>query len=331
MMSRASTKRTIKATIEAWELVQPFVISRGAKTHAHVVVCEVFENGLVGRGEAVPYGRYGESPEGVVAALENVPCGDLTRVTLGSRLPAGAARNALDLALWDLEAKHSGTRVYDLIGAAAVVAVQTAFTLSLGSPGAMAEQARGASNLTLLKLKLGGGVDDIARMKAVRSARPDARLVADANEAWAVEDMGALCDAAASYNFEFIEQPLCAGEDEFLSSFDHCIPICADESVHTCHELDQLVGLYDAVNIKLDKAGGLSEALEMCKRARKLGFKVMLGSMVSTSLGVAPALVLSQWADWVDLDGPLLLKNDRACGLKITDGWIAPCSRELWG
>jgi len=315
---------------ETWRLARPFVISRGTKTEAHVVVVTLSDGTHSGRGECVPYGRYGETVASVVDAIRSVgPIGD--RTSLQSALPPGAARNAYDCALWDLEAKRAGRRVHELIGAPLPRALLTASTLSLGTPSEMAEAAASVGTLPLLKLKLGGDLLDAERMAAVRAARPDARLVADANEAWPPELLSPLLAAAAAARFELIEQPLPAGADAMLAGIPHAVPICADESVHAHNDLSALAGRYDAVNIKLDKAGGLTEALIMADAVRTLGLKIMVGCMVSTSLAMAPATLIAERADWVDLDGPLLLAHDREHGLAAGNGLISPPSAALWG
>lgn len=315
---------------ERFALKEPFVISRGTKTHAEVIVVEVRdEGGQVGRGEAVPYARYEES---VVGALEAIAAyaGPLERQALRGAMPAGAARNAIDCALFDLAAKSKGMRAHQLVGLRQLAAVETAFTLSLGTADAMAAAALRVPHLKLLKLKL-GGMGDAERLAAVRAARPDARLIADANEAWSEAMLEPLMAAAAAARVDVIEQPLPAGADAALARIERLVPVCADESAHTTANLAHLMDRYDAVNIKLDKSGGLTEALDMLGEAQRLGFKVMVGSMVSTSLAVAPALILAHQARWVDLDGPLLLAQDRAHGLEIHDGWISPPTPELWG
>ncbi len=321
--------RIIEAGGEAWPLAQPFVIARGAKTQANVVLVRVSDGDCVGRGESVPYSRYGETVEGALAALRAIE-GPIDRQRLSEALPAGAARNALDCALWDLEAKRAGKRAWTLAGLPEPAPVRTAFTLSLGDPAAMAAAAKAVPHLTLLKLKL-GGMGDPERLAAVRAARPDARLIADANEAWTPDMLAPFLAAAAAAGVELIEQPLPADADEPLAHIAHSVPVCADESAHTRSDLDRLVAKYDAVNIKLDKTGGLTEALAMAKAARGAGFKIMVGSMVATSLAVAPALLVAQGAAWVDLDGPLLLARDRTPGLAIENGRISPPSPELWG
>ncbi|MEO8419762.1 MAG: N-acetyl-D-Glu racemase DgcA [Hyphomicrobium sp.] len=328
-MALPGEAQLIEAQAETWPLAKPFVIARGAKTEAHVVVARVGASGHEGRGEAVPYARYGETVEDALHALRGLR-GPLTRERLPELLSAGAARNALDCALWDLEAKLAGKRAWDLAGLPAPQPAMTCYTLSLGDPPQMAAAARDVAHLKLLKLKLGGDGDD-ARMAAVRAARPDARLVADANEAWAPEQLERFLAAAFAAGVELIEQPLPAGADEALADITRAVPVCADESAHTRADLPRLKGRYDAVNIKLDKAGGLTEALAMAQAAKAAGFRIMVGSMVATSLAAAPALLLSGYADWVDLDGPLLLARDRDPPLDISDGWISPPTRELWG
>jgi len=318
----------IEAVAEDWPLARAFVISRGAKTQARVIVAHVSDGTHIGRGEAVPYARYGES---VDDALEQIrACTARDRTTLAATMPPGAARNALDCAFWDLEAKCQGIPAHTLAGTRPVMAVETAYTLSLDAAEAMAREARLAANLNLLKLKL-GAEGDADRMRAVRSARPDARLIVDANEGWSTDELQGLMEVAAEMGVELIEQPLPAGADEILARLHRPVPVCADESALTSEDIEKLVGRYDAVNIKLDKAGGLTAALEMQAAARQKNFKIMIGSMVATSLAVAPALLLAGDADWVDLDGPLLLARDRPDGLVIRDGWIHPASSGLWG
>ncbi len=323
------TDRTIRVAHEAWPLAQPFVIARGAKTEARVVVVTIAQGGVEGRGECVPYARYGETAEATAAAIiaAGAPAshGDLARL-----LPPGAARNALDCALFDLEAKLAGVPVAQLLKRPEPGARETCFTLSLDTPEAMADAARRVPHLQLLKLKL-GGVGDDARMRAVRAARPDARLVGDANEAWTVELLDPFLAVAADCGFETIEQPLPAEADDALVACDRPVAVCADESAHVASDIAALVDRYDAVNIKLDKAGGLTEALAMADAARAAGLDIMAGSMVSTSLGVAPAMIVAQYARWVDLDGPLLLAQDREPGIVIRDGIIEPPQRGLWG
>jgi L-alanine-DL-glutamate epimerase-like enolase superfamily enzyme len=319
--------------VERWPIRGQFTIARGAKREAQVVVAEIGDGTHLGRGECVPYARYGESVEGVVAAIEG--CREalaqgLDRAGLAGLLPAGAARNALDCALWDLAAKQAGQRAASLAGLPPLHAVSTAFTISLGDPQTMAAQAQAAGRHSLLKLKL-GGAGDPERLAAVRAAVPHTRLIADANEAWQPDETESLLGAAAEAGVELVEQPLPAGEDALLEQIEHRVPVCADESVHDRASLDALARRYDAVNIKLDKTGGLTEALLVAERARTLGLKIMVGSMVATSLSMAPALLVAQDADWVDLDGPLLLDADRKPGLTYEADMVFPPAPELWG
>jgi len=319
----------IEVTGQAWLLAQPFVIARGAKREANVVVVRVSDGRHSGRGEAVPYARFGETVDGTLAALRAFE-GPLDRARLSDVLAPGALRNVLDCALWDFEAKRAGLRAWQLAGLPEPRPVQTAYTLSLGTPEGMAAAAKAVPHLDLLKLKLGGPGDG-ERLAAVREARPEARLIADANEAWTEDMLAPFLEAAARAGVELIEQPLPADADAALARCARPIPVCADESAHTSADLERLAGRYDAVNIKLDKAGGLTEALNFAREARARGLKIMVGSMVATSLAVAPALLLAQDADWVDLDGPLLLKRDREPGLIIKNGWISPPEPALWG
>jgi L-alanine-DL-glutamate epimerase-like enolase superfamily enzyme len=319
--------------VETWPLKSAFVIARGAKTEARVVTVTIRDGAITGRGECVPYARYGETVEDVVSLLERVQAdvGCLSsREALTGALNAGAARNALDCALWDLEAKRQGIRAAILAGLQELHALETCYTLSFDTPTAMAAAARTVPHLKLLKLKLGGAGDD-ERLRAVRHTRPDVRLVADANEAWTPDMLAPFLAAAAEANVELIEQPLPAGSDTALDELQHDVPICADESAHTRTDIPLLARHYEAVNIKLDKTGGLTEALAMAKAARAAGLKIMVGSMVSTSLALAPAFLVAQGADWIDLDGPLLLAADRPHGFVIENGRIAPPDAALWG
>jgi L-alanine-DL-glutamate epimerase-like enolase superfamily enzyme len=321
---------TIEARREAWPLREAFIISRGVKTAAEVVVVEISDGSYIGRGEAVPYARYGETVEGVLDAIRSAANQISSHDDLARQLKPGAALNALDCAFWDLETKQMGIRVSERARLPVPVAKITAFTLSLDAPGVMAEKAKRASHLPLLKLKLGGAGDD-ARIRAVREARPEARLLVDANEAWAEETIVPLLHVAAECGIELIEQPLPAGHDNVLRDIPHLVPLCADESFHTADDIPSLLGLYDAVNIKLDKAGGLTGAIRAAAEARHHGLKIMVGSMVGTSLSVAPAMLLAPCADWIDLDGPLLLARDREHGLQIQNGLIQPPAPQLWG
>ncbi len=320
---------TVKAGAETWPIAGSFVISRGARTEAAVVVAEVSDGTHVGRGECVPYARYGETVESVLSEIRAVDLVD-DRKALRWKTPPGAARNALDCALWDLEAKKSGTRAWKLAGLVAPEPVLTCFTLSLGTPDSMAEAARAAAHMRLLKVKL-GGEGDPARLHAVRRAVPDAELVVDANEAWNAANFAENMRACAETHVALVEQPLPAGADDLLRDVDHIVPICADESVHVTADLDRLAGKYEGVNVKLDKSGGLTEALELVDEARRRELLVMVGCMVGTSLAMAPAMLIAQEADFVDLDGPLLLARDRTPGLVYSDALVMPPDPTLWG
>jgi L-alanine-DL-glutamate epimerase-like enolase superfamily enzyme len=320
----------IEARSEIWPLKEAFTISRGSKTAAHVVVVTVRDGAYEGRGEAVPYARYGETVDDMLADINRISPAIAGHRDLVHILKPGAALNALDCAFWDLEAKRSGKSVATLAGLSEPVTKLTAFTISLDTPDAMAAKAAEARDLPLLKLKL-GGAGDAERMRAVRDARPDARLLVDANESWTPDLLAEFIAVAAACKVEVIEQPLPASAEDALRSIAHAVPICADESVHTAADLDHLEDLYDAVNIKLDKAGGLTGALVLSREARRRGLKVMIGSMVATSLAVAPAMLLAAEAEWIDLDGPLLLARDRQPSLRIENGMIFPPASELWG
>ena len=325
--------RDLKVGVERFPIRGGFTISRGAKHEAVVVVATIRDGASSGRGECVPYARYGESVEGVAQAAEACAPAIATGVDrdgLQALLPPGAARNALDCALWDLEAKISGRSAAERAGLAPLRAVGTAFTISLAAPEEMAARAREAAHYPLLKLKLGGNGDE-ARLAAIRDAVPHARLIADANEAWRASDLKRLLAAAKAAGVELIEQPLPAGDDAALQHIARIVPVCADESVHDRASLRDLPARYDAVNIKLDKTGGLTEALATAAEARTHGLKIMVGCMVATSLAMAPALLLAQDADWVDLDGPLLLDRDRVPGLAYTSGTVMPAPAALWG
>lgn len=318
---------------EAFPIAGAFTISRGSKREALVVVARVGAGGLVGSGECVPYARYGETVDGVVATIRAcAAAGPLGRGRIRHELPAGAARNALDCALIDLEAKRTGTSAAAVLGVTAINEARlTCFTLSLDSPTAMADAAAKARDMPLLKLKLGGGLADAERLSAVRRARRDARLVADANEAWSEADIVPLLAAAKAADVELIEQPLPAGADGALARIERTVPICADESAHTADDIARLADRYDAVNIKLDKAGGPAAALAMAAAARRTGLRVMVGCMVATSLAMAPAWLLAGYADWLDLDGPLLLARDRELAIHYTAGKMHPPPAGLWG
>ncbi len=318
---------------ESWPIRGAFTISRGSKSAAEVVVAELVEGEHLGRGECVPYARYGESVEGVMAALEGL-AGDLEsgldREGLQAALPAGAARNALDCAFWDLEAKRAGKRVWVLLGLAPPEPLVTAYTLSLDTAAEMGRAAAANAGRPLLKLKL-AGPDDLERVAAVRAGAPEARLIVDANEGWDAEQYAALAPALADLGVELIEQPLPAGGDAPLAGLARPVPVCADESCHDSASLAALAGRYDAVNIKLDKTGGLTEALKLKAAAEAAGFEIMVGCMLATSLAMAPALLVAQGAKVVDLDGPLLLEGDRPQGLRFEGSLVHPPAPELWG
>jgi len=323
----------LTARLERWPLAKPFVISRGAKTEAEVVVAEIVEGHLIGRGEGVPYARFGESAESVLlqiaSAREALEAG-AGRERLDALLPAGAARNAIDCALWDLEAKRAGVRAWVLAGRPRLDPVKTCFTLSLATPEAMAEAARANARRPVLKLKI-GSADDLDAIAAVRTAAPRTRLIVDANEALSFEGMRRMLPDLERLGVKLLEQPLPAGEDEALEGFASTVPLCADESLHTRAELAACARRYSTANVKLDKAGGLTEALALVAEARSRGLRIMVGSMVGTSLGVAPALIAAQGAEYVDLDGPLLLARDRSPGLSVVGSLIEPPPPELWG
>jgi L-alanine-DL-glutamate epimerase-like enolase superfamily enzyme len=325
--------RQLAAVIERWPIAGSFTISRGAKTEAVTVVAEVSQGGRSGRGECVPYPRYGETPEATLAALvamqEPLSRG-LDRIGLQAAMPPGAARNALDCALLDLEAKMAGRRAWTLLGRPAPRPCTTAFTISLGTPEAMAAATAKAAHRPLLKIKLGGDGDG-ARIAAVRKEAPESELIVDANEAWTSDNLEQNLLACASAGVTLVEQPLPAGKDEALARIKRPIAVCADESVHDRASLAGLRGRYDAVNIKLDKTGGLTEALAMADAAQALGFEIMIGCMVATSLAMAPAMLLAPQARFVDLDGPLLLARDRDGGLRYDGSLVYPPEAALWG
>jgi L-alanine-DL-glutamate epimerase-like enolase superfamily enzyme len=322
-------------TIERWPLAGAFTISRGSKTEAVVVVAELRDGAHRGRGEAVPYARYGETPEGVVAAIESIrPLFQrgLDRIALQAALPGGAARNAVDCAFWDLSAKRTGRRVHDLAGLSVPKPLVTAYTISLASPATMAAAAERASSRPLLKVKLGGADgNDAVRIAEVRRAAPKAELIVDANEGWSENNLATNLAACADAGVTLIEQPLAEARDLALARTARPIAVCADESVHDRASLDALAGKYDAINIKLDKTGGLTEALALAAEADRRGFAIMVGCMVATSLAMAPALLVAQQASVIDLDGPLLLANDRPEGLRYVGSTAYPAEPALWG
>lgn len=318
--------RRLRATAETFPIAGAFTISRGAKTTAEVVICEIESSGQVGRGECVPYARYGESVESVIAQIEGVAAairGDANRQDLLALLPAGAARNAVDCALWDLEAKKAGKSLAALAGMPAPKPMITAYTLSLGTPESMRDAAATAAHRPLLKVKL-GGEGDPARIAAVRAGAPNSRIVVDANEAWRAETLGANLAACEAAGVELIEQPLPAGEDAALAGVKTPITICADESIHDAASLAHLPSWYSAINIKLDKAGGLTDALALLKAGRARGLKIMVGCMLGTSLAMKPAVLIGEGAEFVDLDGPLLLAKDREDAIRYEGSLLIP-------
>lgn len=325
--------RSLEILTDSFPIAGAFTIARGTKTSAEVIVCVISERDAVGRGECVPYGRYGETIESVATQIEAArPLveGGLTRAELQRAMPPGAARNAVDCALWDLGAKLTGTPVAARLGLHAPQPLTTAFTISLGESGEMAAQARANATRALLKVKVGTG-DDETRIRAVRAAAPDAAIILDANEGWTENTLVHHLRVAAETGIALVEQPLPAGKDELLADIERPILVCADESVHHAGDLASLRDRYDAINIKLDKTGGLTEALAMKFEAQRLGFRIMLGCMVGTSLAMAPAVLLAQGVDFVDLDGPLLLARDREPGLRYAASLVWPPEPALWG
>jgi L-Ala-D/L-Glu epimerase len=317
----------------AWPLAQAFAISRGSRTTAEVVVAEVSDGEFRGRGECVPYPRYGESVDSVVQTLEAMKgavFSGLDRHELQRAMPPGAARNALDCAFWDLDGKRDDRRVADMAGLGQLRPLVTAYTLSLDTPERMGEAAAANRDRPLLKLKVTGD-GDIERVRAVRRNAPQSRLIVDANEGWSERHLTEIMPMLAEFGVELIEQPLPAGADDALARLPHPIPVCADEACHTREDLDLLAGKYDAVNVKLDKTGGLTEALALAEAAAARGFKIMVGCMIGSSLAMAPALLVAQRAAFVDLDGPLLLASDRSPGLRYDGSTVYPPDPALWG
>jgi L-Ala-D/L-Glu epimerase len=319
----------IAVTIDRFTLAQPFTISRGSKTHADVLTVRITRGGAMGWGECVPYARYGETLDSVIAHIENLP-NDITQSALQNALPAGAARNAVDCALWDLAAKQEGRRVWDMADWPIPKPVQTAFTLSLDTPEAMLAAAQAHANRPILKIKL-GTPDDMPRLEAVRRGAPNSTLIIDANEGWTPEIYTELAPHLIRLGVALVEQPLPADADEMLGEIARPLPVCADESAHDAESLAKLRGKYDMVNLKLDKTGGLTEGLIARKTAQRLGLRVMVGCMVGSSLGMAPAVILAQGADYCDLDGPLLLREDRDSPLFYDADGVHPPPQNLWG
>ena len=325
--------RTLTARIERWPIAGAFTISRGSKTEAVVATVEIAADGFTGRGEGTPYLRNGETPDSVMAEIEAARAfveGGGHRDGLQAAMKPGAARNAVDCALWDLKAKRDGVRAYELAGLTRLAPLKTAYTLSFAAPEAMAQQAAANARRPLLKLKI-GGPGDLDRVEAVRAAAPKCRLIVDANEGLTFDDLKRLAPDFARLGVMLIEQPLKAAEDAALEGYDGPVPLCADESLHTRAELPLCARRYRVANIKLDKAGGLTEALALKAAAQAQGMDIMVGCMVATSLAMAPALILAQGAAFVDLDGPLLLAEDRKPGLTYLGSMIEPPPPELWG
>ena len=319
----------ITVTPDTFALAQTFTISRGSKTHAHVLTVSVTRSGSTGRGECVPYARYGESLESVTAQIAALPQ-DITPKALQTALPPGAARNALDCALWDQAAKASGQRVWQLAGLPEPRPVPVAFTLSLNTPEAMRLEAAKNAYRPILKVKL-GTPEDMPRLEAVRQGAPNATLIIDANEGWTPEIYADLAPHLIRLGVALVEQPLPQGADDMLSEIARPLPVCADESAHDAASLAALVGKYDMVNLKLDKTGGLTEALRARNEAARLNLRLMVGCMVGSSLGMAPAVLLAQGAAYCDLDGPLLLAQDRPHPLQYDAQGVHPSQPNLWG
>jgi len=325
--------RSLEIQMNSFPIAGTFTISRGAKTSAEVISVTLREGARQGWGECVPYRRYGETMESVEAQIEAarplIEAG-ISRDDLLAAMAPGAARNAVDCALWDIESKLSGTSVATRIGLMAPKPLTTAYTISLGEPEVMAAQAGEHAGRALLKVKVGTG-DDESRIRAVRAAAPNAAIILDANEGWPEAALEHHLKISAEMNIALVEQPLPAGKDEMLAVINRPVIVCADESVHHTGDLASLRDRYDAINIKLDKTGGLTEALAMKREAQRLGFQIMLGCMVGTSLAMAPAVLLAQDAEFVDLDGPLLLARDREPGLRYEASLVFPPEKELWG
>ena len=319
----------IQAKVDIFPLAQVFRISRGARTQAEVVSVVIKKNGLTGRGECVPYARYNETSESVIQQIKSLPS-NINRQTLQNTLPAGAARNAVDCALWDLDCKKMDQPCWQLAGIPMPKELITAYTLSLDEPENMLKQAEKNSNRPLLKIKL-GTPNDMPRLEAVRKGAPNSKIIVDANEGWDAETYTKLAPDLVRLGVQLVEQPLPADKDDALIGLPRPLPICADESCHDRNSLPKLIGKYDFVNIKLDKTGGLTEALYLKNKALEDGFKIMVGCMVGSSLAMAPATLIAQNATFVDLDGPLLLAKDRDYGLFYDESLVYPPKKELWG
>ncbi|TYB87086.1 N-acetyl-D-Glu racemase DgcA [Oceaniovalibus sp. ACAM 378] len=316
-------------TPDIFRLAEVFTISRGSRTEAKVLTAQISRDGAKGWGECVPYARYGETLDSVTAQIIGLPDG-ISRAALQDALEPGAARNAVDCALWDLAAKQAGKRVWQLAGLTAPGPEITAFTLSLDTPENMRAAAAKHAHRPLLKIKL-GTPDDMARLEAVRAGAPDAAIIVDANEGWSAEVYSDLAPHLVRMGVKLVEQPMPAGQDGMLAEIARPLPVCADESCHDSASLADLKGKYDVVNIKLDKTGGLTEALALRDAARAEGYGIMVGCMVGSSLAMAPAVLLAQGAGFIDLDGPLLLAEDRENPLKYDEKGVHPSEPALWG
>jgi L-alanine-DL-glutamate epimerase-like enolase superfamily enzyme len=319
----------LTVTEDRFRLAQTFTLSRGSKTEARVLTVRIMRGGVTGQGECVPYARYGETLESVRAQIESLPA-DISREALQSALPPGAARNAVDCALWDLEAKQAGKRVWEIVALPRPSPVVTAYTLSLAAPDEMRAAAATQAHRPILKIKL-GTPDDLPRLEAVRAGAPRSSIIIDANEGWNAEVYADLVPHLLRLGVELVEQPLPAGQDDLLAEIARPVPVCADESCFDRASLPALKGKYDVVNLKLDKTGGLTEGLLTRDLARQMGFKVMVGCMVGSSLAMAPAVLLAQGAAWTDLDGPLLLAEDRPHPLHYDAAGAHPPDANLWG
>lgn len=314
---------------ESFPLAEVFTISRGSRTHAQVLSVNITQNNITGRGECVPYQHYSETTNGVKKQIQSLPP-EFDRLSLQELLPAGAARNAVDCALWDLEAKTRKKRIWELAGLPKPGPEITAFTLSLDTPERMRAAAVRHAHRPLLKIKL-GTPDDMQRLEAVRAGAPESNIIVDANEGWTAEVYKELAPHLIRLGVTMVEQPLPAGDDALLEEINRSLPVCADESCHDRKSLPELKGRYDMINIKLDKTGGLTEALALRQQARAEGYDIMVGCMVGSSLAMAPAVLVAQKATITDLDGPLLLAKDREAPLKFDEDGIHPPTIELWG
>lgn len=326
-------RRQIQSSVERWPLARPFRISRGVRDAAELISVVISDAGATGRGESAPYPRYGETGESVqaqIASVYDAVANGLTRTELANLLPPGAARNAVDCALWDLESALSGTSVATTLGQPALAPLVTAITIGLDTPEKMAAETALVATSPLLKIKVDASAPADC-LRAVRAAAPDAKLIVDPNESWDIGLLSELQPLLKELRVDFVEQPLPADHDASLADLDALVPNCADESCHTSADLDRLVGVYDIVNIKLDKTGGLTEAVRTLQAARERDFGVMVGCMICTSLSIAPAYYIAAQADYVDLDGPLWMKEDRPNGVTADNGMLSPVGRGFWG